>query len=109
MAYGKVSGRYEGTPEDTWHRWVSFVGGVAGALLFAVPSTLSLPLLWVLGRRDEPVLFPEVGRSAQDLWIGAGFSLLGLLVLGGLVLVGRLQLNLLRPKVRSVGGRSRAR
>ena len=107
MTYGTLSGRYTRTPEDTWHRWVSFVGGVAGALLFAIPSTLSLPLLWVLGRRDEPVLFPEIGQSAQDLWIGAGFSLLGLLVLGAIVLVGRAQLDLLRPGVRSVGRRSR--
>ncbi len=72
-----------------WHWWVGFVGGLMGALLFAVPATLAFPFLHYMGRRPPGLLFPEMGRSPEDLWIGALFSALGLLVLIVLVPLSR--------------------
>jgi hypothetical protein len=68
-------------PENygTWLWWVNFVGGLLGALLFAVPSSLALPLLLLLDMGDEA------------LWIGALFSLIGVAVIAVVVLIARKQ------------------
>ena len=64
---------------ETWLWWVNFIGGLAGALTFAIPSTLALPLLLLL-EMDE-----------QALLIGAGFSVVGLAVTIGVWFVARKQ------------------
>lgn len=68
-------------PENyqTWLWWVNFVGGLAGALTFAVPSTLALPILLLAEMEDEALL------------IGAGFSVVGLAVTIGVWFVARKQ------------------
>ena len=63
-----------------------------GALMFAVPATFALPFLYGMGRREPGGLFPEMGRSAEDLWIGVLFSLLGLAVLVMVGVVSRIQI-----------------
>ena len=68
-------------PENykTWLWWVNFIGGLAGALTFAIPSMLMLPILLLIGMDDEALL------------IGAGFSVVGLAVTIGVWFVGRKQ------------------
>ncbi len=51
----------------TWLWWINFVGGLSGALLFAVPSTFALPIL----------LLADV--DADVMWIGALFSAIGVI------------------------------
>lgn len=62
-----------------WLWWINFIGGLAGALLFAVPSTFALPILLLL---DLP---------ADTLWIGVLFSVIGAIALVVVVLIGRWQ------------------
>ncbi len=68
-------------PENykTWLWWVNFIGGLAGALTFAVPSTLALPILLLAEMEDEALL------------IGVGFSVVGLAVTIGVWFVARKQ------------------
>jgi hypothetical protein len=71
-----------GQPENyaVWLWWVNFGGGMAGALLFAIPSTLAAPILLVL-------------EEDEMLWIGALFSAVGLAVSAGVALLARRQLR----------------
>jgi hypothetical protein len=50
-----------------WLWWVNLIGGIAGAALYAVPSLLVLPAMLLLGLHEQ-------------LWLGALFSVTGLLV-----------------------------
>ena len=70
-----------GQPENykTWLWWVNFIGGLTGALTFAIPSTLALPILLLVEMDDEALL------------IGAGFSIVGLAVTTGVWFVARKQ------------------
>jgi len=72
-----------------WHWWVGFVGGLVGALLFAVPAVLAYPFLYYMGRRPAGALFSDMGRSPEDMWTGALFSALGVVVLLVLVPLAR--------------------
>ena len=69
-------------PENykTWLWWVNFIGGLAGALTFAIPSMLMLPILLLLIEMDD-----------EALLIGAGFSIVGLAVMIGVWFVARKQ------------------
>lgn len=58
-----------------WLWWVNFIGGLSGALLFAVPSTFALPVLLLLG-------------MAEFIWMGALFSAVGLITLAAMTLIG---------------------
>ena len=64
---------------DAWLWWVNFLGGLSGALLFCIPSTLALPILLVLGERTE------------SLWLGGLFSAVGVVVTAVVWLVARRQ------------------
>jgi len=64
---------------ETWLWWVNFIGGLAGALTFAIPSTLALPILLLLEMDDAAFL------------IGALFSVIGLAVTVGVWFVARKQ------------------
>ena len=68
-------------PENyqVWLWWVNFIGGLAGALTFAIPSTLALPILLLVEMEDEALL------------IGTGFSVVGLVVTIVVWLVARKQ------------------
>ena len=91
MAYGVRVRRKNAGNLVSWHRWVGFVGGIAGAALFAIPATMALPFMVLIGRREAAVLFPELGRSSEDLWVGGLFSVIGLLVLAALVVLARVR------------------
>ena len=64
-----------------WLWWVNFIGGLAGALLFAVPSTLALPILLL------------VNVPSETIWVGALFSAIGAVSLIGIGLIARWQYN----------------
>ncbi len=63
----------------TWLWWVNFSGGLLGALLFAVPSTLALPILLLV---DAP---------SETIWIGVLFSAIGVVVSIAVGLIGMRQ------------------
>ncbi len=92
MIAGVWVGRTRPEQLHVWHWWVGLIGGLLGAALFAVPATFAFPFMLSLGRREQGRLFPDVGRSAEDLWIAGLFSILGLGVLVALWFVVRLQL-----------------
>ena len=64
---------------ETWLWWINFIGGLAGALTFSVPSTLVLPILLLVEGDDETVV------------IGAVFSVIGLGVTIAVGLLARRQ------------------
>jgi len=70
---------------ETWLWWINFIGGLAGALTFAIPSTLALPILLL------------VEMDGEALLIGALFSVIGLAVTIGIWFVARKQYRE-RPK-----------
>ena len=55
-------------PENyyAWLWWVNFIGGLVGALTFALPSTLALPILLL------------AGTTGKNILIGALFSVIGM-------------------------------
>lgn len=81
LVYGLNLKRQNPERYQDWLWWVNFIGGLAGALLFAVPSTLALPILLLL---DLPT---------ETLWIGALFSVIGVASLIGIGLIARWQYN----------------
>lgn len=62
-----------------WLWWVNYAGGLSGALLFAVPSTLVLPILLL------------VGVPSETIWIGALFSAIGVITLVIIALAAKWQ------------------
>ena len=66
---------------EAWLWWINFIGGLLGALTFALPSTFALPILLILEVDEAP------------LWIGALFSAVGLGVLVATWLIARRQLQ----------------
>jgi hypothetical protein len=58
---------------------VNFIGGLLGALLFAVPSTLALPILLLV---DAP---------SETIWISVLFSAIGVVVSIAVGLIGMRQ------------------
>ena len=84
--------------ERVWHWWINFIGGLAGALVFAVPATLIFPMMW-FGYLTRPnILFPAGVDPAKNLWLGALFSLVGLVTLAATGLIARLKLRQEDPR-----------
>ena len=54
-----------------WHWWINFVGGLAGALLFAIPATLTLPALFIAWMLRPNALFEPGIDASETLWVGA--------------------------------------
>lgn len=71
---------------------ISRIGGLIGALSYAIPASLALPGLWlVYGLRPNP-LFPADAAFGAELWlIGSIFSGTGLLVLVATIALYRYQ------------------
>jgi hypothetical protein len=74
--------------------WINFLGGLMGALAFALPSSLALPGLYLAYLRRPNMLF-EGGDTfgSTHLMLGIIFSALGVLVLVALWFVARWQLR----------------
>ena len=79
--------------EAVWHWWINFIGGLAGALVFAVPATLTLPLMLLAYSARPNLLFPAGVAPAPNLWLGVLFSLTGVASLVLTVFIARLKLR----------------
>ncbi len=75
-------------PENygVWLWWINFIGGLSGALLFAIPSTLALPILLLIERAGA-----DLDLAPEARLIGAAFSVIGLAVMAVVWLVARRQ------------------
>lgn len=79
--------------EAVWHWWINFIGGLAGALAFAVPATLMFPVFLVAYLTRPNALFPDAAVAANNLWIAALFSVIGLVVSVPIYFLARLKLR----------------
>jgi hypothetical protein len=79
MAYSLHLKRKHPERYPIWLWGVNFIGGLAGARLFAVPSTLALPILLLV---DVP---------SETIWIGALFSAIGVITLVIIALIAKWQ------------------
>ena len=69
--------------EPAWHSWINFIGGLLGALIFAIPATLMLPVFLIAYLARPNALFrAEETNTAQNFGLAAVFSILGLASLG---------------------------
>jgi hypothetical protein len=79
--------------EAVWHWWINFIGGLAGALAFAIPAALMFPI-FALGYLMRPnVLIPTDAVAANNLGIAALFSVIGVIVLVPVYFLTRLKLR----------------
>lgn len=83
-----VRARHPGR-EAIWYDWINFAGGLAGALAFAIPATLMFPAFFVAYLRRPNSLFPDDAVVANNLWVAALFSIIGLAVLALIFLLLR--------------------
>ncbi len=74
---------------ETWHWWINFIGGLLGALAFAVPAALMFPVFFFAYLMRPNVLVPNDAVATNNLGIAALFSVIGLAVLALLFFVGR--------------------
>ncbi|MFZ5918745.1 MAG: hypothetical protein ACOYZ7_17555 [Chloroflexota bacterium] len=79
LVYGLNLKRQNPERYPIWLWWVNFIGGLAGALVFAAPSTLALPILLLV---DVP---------SETIWIGALFSVIGIVTLVIITLIAKWQ------------------
>jgi hypothetical protein len=77
-----------------WHWWINFLGGLAGALVFAVPAKLLLPLMLGAYWTRPNLLFPtESGLAGKNLGLGALFTVVGCVTLAATWWLARLKLR----------------
>jgi len=79
MIAGRLTGRGVGANKDYWESQVELLGGLLGALAFAVPATFVLPGMWLLSR-TRPDLFSPA-EFKDDFLVGLLFTVLGLVSL----------------------------
>jgi hypothetical protein len=73
---------------------VHTVGGALGALSFGLPASMALPGLWLAHHARPNLLFrADDPLTTADLLLGAGFSVLGILVTLGTAVLARYQLR----------------
>ena len=77
-----------------WHWWANFIGGLLGALTFAVPATLMFPIFLLAYLVRPNILFPvDSVDTTKNLGIAALFSLIGLVTLIATIVLARLKLR----------------
>jgi len=74
---------------EHWHWWINFIGGLLGALAFAVPAALMFPVFLIAYLTRPNALMESDAVAANNLGIAALFSLIGMAVLVFLFFVGR--------------------
>ena len=80
--------------ERAWHWWINFIGGLLGALMFAIPAALMLPVFLLAYLARPNALFrADETNAARTLGIAAAFSVLGLAALALTVLLARTTLR----------------
>ena len=78
--------------EEQWHRWINLLGGLAGALAFAIPASVMFPVFAIAYIQRPNVLF-AVGAGTSNLWVAALFSFLGVIVLAATYFLARSQIR----------------
>jgi hypothetical protein len=80
--------------EAVWYWWINFIGGLLGALAFAVPATLMLPIFLLAYLLQPNELFPDNSTTtAKNLAIAALFTVVGIITLTATVYLARLKLH----------------
>ena len=79
--------------EAAWHWWINFIGGLAGALAFAIPATLMFPIFLLAYAMRPNVLFASEAVVANNLWIAALFSVLGVATLVAIRFLFRIKMR----------------
>ena len=80
--------------ERVWFWWINFIGGLCGALTFAIPAALMLPLFSLAYLMRPNALFPAGDANpAHNLGIAALFSVIGLVVLAATMFLARASLR----------------
>lgn len=79
--------------EANWYPWINFVGGLAGALAFAMPATLMFPVFFAAYLTRPNALIPSDAVAANNLWVAALFSVIGLAALVLIYILVRLKLR----------------
>lgn len=74
---------------ENWHWWINFLGGLLGALAFAVPATLMFPVFFIAYLTRPNALVPNDAVAANNLGVAALFSVIGMVVLALLFFLGR--------------------
>lgn len=82
MIAGRVTGRGVGANQDHWEAHVELLGGLLGALAFAVPATFVLPGMWLLSQMRPDLFSPA--EFKENFLLGLLFSVLGAVSLAGL-------------------------
>lgn len=72
---------------ESWHWWINLVGGLLGALAFAVPAALMFPVFFVAYILRPNPLIPDQAAAVNNLGIAALFSVIGVVVLGLLYII----------------------
>lgn len=70
---------------ENWHWWINLIGGLLGALAFAVPAALMFPVVFVAYILRPNPLIPDQAVAVTNLGIAALFSVIGVAVLGLLI------------------------
>jgi hypothetical protein len=77
-----------------WMWWGNFLLGMGAAAVFAVPSSLAFPLLFIAYMLRPNAIFPTPAPNTNgNLTVGLVFSLVGLLTLALMAWVGRIALK----------------
>lgn len=74
---------------EQWHWWINFIGGLLGALTFAVPATLMFPVFLIAYLTRPNALVPNDAVASNNLSIAALFSVIGVVVLVAVFFLGR--------------------
>ncbi len=83
-------GRVDSPLRERWFWWGNFLAGMISAGLFSIPATLMFPAMLAAYLLRPNALFPNDQTDvANNLWVGAIFSVFGTLGLGMMYLVGR--------------------
>ena len=79
--------------EKVWHWWINFIGGVLGALAFAIPASFMFPIFLLAHLIRPNALFAPDVDAANNLWLAALFSVLGLITSVAIFFVAREKLK----------------
>lgn len=79
--------------ERVWHWWINFIGGLLGALAFAVPATLMFPVFLIAYFTRPNALIESDAVAANNLGIAALFSVIGIVVLVAIFFLARIKMK----------------
>lgn len=78
---------------EIWYWWINFIGGLFGALAFAVPATFMFPVFLIAYLTRPNALIESDAVAANNLGIAALFSVIGIIVLVAIFILARFKLK----------------